>query len=68
MPGLEAIEFALFGWVEIIRRPSGLPSIADILLHCREQPLWANSRLMQCSKRHLIRSPRRPEQAVRAGR
>jgi hypothetical protein len=27
----------------LIRRPSGLPSIADILLHCREPPLGARS-------------------------
>jgi hypothetical protein len=25
----------------VARRPSGLPSIADILLRCREPPLWA---------------------------
>jgi hypothetical protein len=34
-----------------IRRPSGLPAIADVLLHCREPPLWANRRLSRCKKR-----------------
>jgi hypothetical protein len=29
------------GGTGIARRPSGLPSIADILLHCREPPLRA---------------------------
>ena len=27
-----------------VRRPSGLPSIADIPLHCREPPVGANAR------------------------
>jgi hypothetical protein len=29
------------------RRPSGLPSNADILLRCREPPLWAKTRHVQ---------------------
>jgi hypothetical protein len=36
----------------IFRRPSGLPSIADILLHCREPPQRASSRPSPCSKRY----------------
>jgi hypothetical protein len=27
----------------LVRRPSGLPSIADILPGCRELALWANT-------------------------
>jgi hypothetical protein len=28
---------------DLIDQPSGLPSIADALLRCREPPLWADS-------------------------
>jgi hypothetical protein len=33
-----------------VRRPSGLPCIADALLRCREPPLGAMNGLMRCSK------------------
>jgi hypothetical protein len=29
----------------LVRRPSGLRSVADTLLHCREPPQWAKNRL-----------------------
>jgi hypothetical protein len=35
---------------DLVRRPSGFASFADVLLHCRERLQWASKRLMHCSK------------------
>jgi hypothetical protein len=46
-------------------RPSGLPSIADILLHCREPPQRANNRHSIFSRQRLKLPPSR--QLLRLG-
>jgi len=38
------------GGADRARRRSGLPSIADILLRCREPPLGASNGLSHCKK------------------
>jgi hypothetical protein len=43
----------VFGWVEIGRRPSGLTSIADILLHRRELALGAKGGHQRTDSRNV---------------
>jgi hypothetical protein len=41
------------GGAAFVYHASASPSIADILLLCREPALWANCRLMHCNKQHI---------------
>jgi hypothetical protein len=58
---------------DLIRRPSALPSIADIVLHCREPPLGASCRPLRCSKtvclfNYLVRDGRKRRRHLDAER
>jgi phosphoglycerate kinase len=56
------------GGAGLVRQPSGLPSIADILLRCREPPQWANCGPLQCSKRHGMANTFLAAQGKKVGR
>jgi len=60
MPGAGAVHHINCGGSSVARRLSGLPSVADIRLRCREQRVGAICGLFAPQQKYSIRSWRWP--------